>query len=85
VVAPNADTFVRDGHGANTHDRVVKLDKTGKQIATWPHRVIESRRNLELLRSDRSRVLAIATGHILTARRRFRALRTWQDLPACVW
>jgi hypothetical protein len=29
------DTFVGDGHGANTNDRVVKFDKTGKQIATW--------------------------------------------------
>jgi streptogramin lyase len=35
VVAPNGDIFVGDGHGANTNDRVVKFDKTGKQIATW--------------------------------------------------
>jgi hypothetical protein len=35
VVAPNGDTFVRDGHGANTNDRVVKFDNIGKQIATW--------------------------------------------------
>jgi sugar lactone lactonase YvrE len=35
VVAPNGDIFVGDGHGGNTNDRVVKFDKTGKQIATW--------------------------------------------------
>jgi streptogramin lyase len=35
VVAPNGDIFVGDGHGNNTNDRVVKFDKTGKQIATW--------------------------------------------------
>jgi sugar lactone lactonase YvrE len=35
VVAPNGDIFVGDGHGANTNDRLVKFDKTGKQIATW--------------------------------------------------
>jgi len=34
VVAPNGDIFVGDGHGGNTNDRVVKFDKTGKQIAT---------------------------------------------------
>jgi len=28
-------TFIGDGHGANTNDRVVKFDKIGKQIATW--------------------------------------------------
>ena len=35
VVAPNGDIFVGDGHGGNTNDRVVKFDKTGKQILTW--------------------------------------------------
>jgi sugar lactone lactonase YvrE len=35
VVAPNGDIFVGDGHGGNTNDRVIKFDKTGKQIATW--------------------------------------------------
>ena len=35
VVAPNGDIFVGDGHGGTTNDRVVKFDKTGKQIATW--------------------------------------------------
>jgi len=35
VVAPNGDIFVGDGHGGNTNDRVVKFDKSGKQIATW--------------------------------------------------
>ena len=35
VVAPNGDIFVGDGHGNNTNDRVVKFDKTGKQVATW--------------------------------------------------
>ncbi len=35
VVAPNGDIFVGDGHGGNTNDRVVKFDKTGKQITTW--------------------------------------------------
>jgi hypothetical protein len=44
VLAPNGDTFVDDGHGANTNDRVVKFNMTGKQIATWADMVIESRR-----------------------------------------
>ena len=35
VVAPNGDIFVGDGHGGNTNDRVVKFDRSGKQIATW--------------------------------------------------
>jgi len=35
VVAPNGDIVVGDGHGGNTNDRVVKFDKTGKQLATW--------------------------------------------------
>jgi sugar lactone lactonase YvrE len=35
VVASNGDIFVGDGHGGNTNDRVVKFDKTGKQILTW--------------------------------------------------
>jgi sugar lactone lactonase YvrE len=35
VVAPNGDIIVGDGHGGNTNDRIVKFDKTGKQIATW--------------------------------------------------
>jgi streptogramin lyase len=35
VVAPDGDIFVGDGHGGNTNDRVVKFDKTGKQIAAW--------------------------------------------------
>jgi sugar lactone lactonase YvrE len=35
VVAPNGDIVVGDGHGNNTNDRVVKFDKSGKQIATW--------------------------------------------------
>jgi sugar lactone lactonase YvrE len=35
VVAPNGDIFVGDGHGGNTNDRVVKFDKTGKQLTTW--------------------------------------------------
>jgi sugar lactone lactonase YvrE len=35
VVAPNGDIVVGDGHGTGTNDRVVKFDKTGKQIATW--------------------------------------------------
>jgi len=35
VVAPNGDIVVGDGHGNNTNDRIVKFDKTGKQIATW--------------------------------------------------
>jgi NHL repeat len=35
VVAPNGDIVVGDGHGNGTNDRVVKFDKTGKQIATW--------------------------------------------------
>jgi sugar lactone lactonase YvrE len=35
VVAPNGDIIVGDGHGNNTNDRIVKFDKTGKQIATW--------------------------------------------------
>jgi len=35
VVAPNGDIIVGDGHGNNTNDRIVKFDKTGKQIATF--------------------------------------------------
>jgi sugar lactone lactonase YvrE len=35
VVAPNGEIVVGDGHGNNTNDRVVKFDKSGKQIATW--------------------------------------------------
>jgi len=35
VIAPNGDIIVGDGHGGNTNDRIVKFDKTGKQIATW--------------------------------------------------
>jgi len=33
--APNGDIIVGDGHGNNTNDRIVKFDKTGKQIATF--------------------------------------------------
>jgi len=35
VVAPNGDIYVGDGHGIGTNDRVVKLSKDGKVIATW--------------------------------------------------
>ena len=35
VVGRNGDIFVGDGHGGNTNDRVVKFDKTGKQILTF--------------------------------------------------
>jgi len=35
VVGRNGDIFVGDGHGGNTNDRVVKFDKTGKQLLTF--------------------------------------------------
>ena len=35
VVGRNGDIFVGDGHGGNTNDRVVKFDKTGKQVLTF--------------------------------------------------
>jgi sugar lactone lactonase YvrE len=35
AIAANGDIFVGDGHGANTNDRVVKFDKTGKFLTAW--------------------------------------------------
>jgi len=35
VVAPNADIYVADGHGAGTNDRIVKFSKDGKFITAW--------------------------------------------------